>query len=225
VNKSLFARWRANFLTGLAVVLPGIVSVALLVWLFSTVAGITDTLLIFLPKTLTHQNHGEGPMYWYWSLLALMLATALVAVVGLLARNYFGKKMIEWIDTAMLRIPLLNKVYSATKQVNEAITSGNKSSFKTVVLVEFPRPGMHTLGFITSEQPQGLNANPAEKLVCVFVPTTPNPTGGFLVFVPEDNVTKLEMSAAEGIKYIVSLGSIPPEFMPPAGKVLNTSES
>ena len=225
MNKSLFARWRANFLTGLAVVLPGIVSVALLVWLFSTVAGITDTLLIFLPKTLTHQNHGEGPMYWYWSLLALMLATALVAVVGLLARNYFGKKMIEWIDTAMLRIPLLNKVYSATKQVNEAITSGNKSSFKTVVLVEFSRPGMHTLGFITSEQPQGLNANPAEKLVCVFVPTTPNPTGGFLVFVPEDNVTKLEMSAAEGIKYIVSLGSIPPEFMPPAGKVLNTSES
>ena len=92
-----------------------------------------------------------GPMFWYWSLLALVLAAVLISVVGVLARYYIGKRMIEWLDTAMMHVPLLNKFYGAIKQVNEAF-SGNKNSFKTVVLVEFPREGMYSVGFITSEQ-------------------------------------------------------------------------
>jgi uncharacterized membrane protein len=151
-------------------------------------------------------------MYWYWSLVALMLAILLIGLAGLLTRYYFGKQLIRWVDTALLRVPLLNKIYGAIKQVNEAFSSGSKSSFKTVVLIEFPRPGMYSIGFITSEQHEEVQVKTKEKVVCVFVPTTPNPTSGFLMLVPEDQVTKLEMSVADGIKYIISLGSIAPEY-------------
>jgi uncharacterized membrane protein len=129
----------------------------------------------------------------------------------LLARNYFGKRIIEWVDSGLLRVPLLNKVYGTMKQVNEAFSTGSRSSFRTVVLVEYPRPGVYSMGFITSEQHGELQMKLKEKVVGVFVPTTPNPTSGFLLLLPEDQVIKLEMSVADGIKYIISLGSIIPE--------------
>ncbi|MGA3162844.1 MAG: DUF502 domain-containing protein [Verrucomicrobiota bacterium] len=215
-QKSFFARWRANFATGLVIVLPGVVSIMLLIWLFFTISNITDTLLIFIPKTITHQNNGDGRMYWYWSLVALLVAILLISVAGRLARNYFGKKMIEWVERVLMHVPLLNKFYGAIRQVNEAFTTGKKDSFKTVVLVEFPREGMHTIGFITSEQHNEVQQKMKEKVVCVFVPTTPNPTAGFLILVPEEKVIKLDMSVAEGIKYVVSLGSIFPEHGTPS---------
>jgi uncharacterized membrane protein len=210
VQKSLWARWQANFLAGLAIVTPAVISFAVLIWLFGTVSNITNTLLVLLPQRLTHND--EGKMYWYWSAVALALAVFLIGVVGLLARNYFGKRVIEWADSALLRIPLLNKIYGATKQVNDAFSSGNKTAFRTVVLVEYPRPGVYSVGFITSEPNEEIRAKTKEKVVCVFIPTTPNPTGGFLVLVPEDQVTKLDMSVADGIKYIISLGAINPEY-------------
>jgi uncharacterized membrane protein len=209
-----FARWRANFFTGLAIVLPAVVSVAVVVWLFGTVANITDTLLIFLPKEWTHKDHGAGSMHWYWSLCALLLAILLIGLVGGLARYYFGKKLIELVDLGLLRVPLLNKIYSAIKQVNEAFSPSNKSSFKHVVLVEFPRAGSYSVGFVTGEDHQEVQHKTSEHVLSVFVPTTPNPTGGFLLLVPETGITKLDMSVAEGIKYIISLGAIAPEFSP-----------
>jgi uncharacterized membrane protein len=214
VKKSFFARWRASFFTGLAVTLPAIISLAAVLWVFRTVSNITDLLLFFLPRDITHDTAGTGPMYWYWSLMALVLAVAMISVVGLLARYYIGKRLIEWMDSAMMQVPLLNKFYGAIKQVNEAF-AGNKNSFKTVVMVEFPREGIYSVGFITSEQHAEVQQKTKEKIVCVFVPTTPNPTSGFLVMVPEDKVTRLDMSVADGIKFIVSLGSISPEHLPP----------
>jgi uncharacterized membrane protein len=213
VKQTLFRRWQANFWAGLAIVFPGVISIAVLMWLFGTVANITDTLLIFLPRQLTHHELGAGPMYWYWSLVALALAIFLVGVVGLLARNYFGKRLIIWVDSALLRVPLLNKIYAATKQVNDAFSSSNKTAFRTVVLVEFPHPGSYSVGFITSEQHDEIQARTSEKIVSVFVPTTPNPTSGFLLLVPEDKVIKLEMSVADGIKYVISLGAIAPPYL------------
>jgi uncharacterized membrane protein len=212
VTKNLLARWQANFWAGLAIVFPAVISVAVLIWLFGTVANITDTLLIFLPRALTHKSQGEGPMYWYWSLVALLLAIFLIGVVGLAARNYFGKRLIEWVDSALLKIPLLNKIYGATKQVNDAFSTGSKTSFRTVVLVEFPRAGSYSMGFITNDQYEEAQAKLNQKVVCVFVPTTPNPTSGFLLIVPEAEVIKLDMSVADGIKYIISLGAILPEY-------------
>jgi len=215
VKKTLLAHWRANFFTGLALVFPAVISIAVIIWLFGTVANITDTLLFFLPRKLTHANQGDGPMYRYWSLAAVALAILLISILGLLARYYIGKRLIALVDTVMLRVPLLNKVYSTIKQVNEAFSTGKKSSFKTVVMIQFPGPGMYSLGFLTNEQHDEVQAKTGRDVVCVFVPTTPNPTSGFLVLVPVENVTKLNMSVAEGIKYIISLGSISPEYARP----------
>jgi len=209
VRKTLFARWRASFFAGLAVTLPAIISIAALMWLFKTVSNLTDLLLFFAPKTITHADDGKGAMFWYWSLLALVLAVMIITGIGLLARYYIGKRMIEWLDTAMMNVPLLNKFYGAIKQVNEAF-AGDKNSFKTVVMVEFPGPGNYSVGFLTNEAQGEVQKKSGRNLVAVFVPTTPNPTSGFLILVPEENVTKLDMSVAEGIKYIVSLGSIAP---------------
>ncbi|MFZ0825936.1 MAG: DUF502 domain-containing protein [Verrucomicrobiia bacterium] len=213
MRKSIFARWRACFFTGFVVTLPAIISIAALLWVFRTVSNLTDLLLFFLPKTVSHEEGGAGPIYWYWSLVAFMLAVILISVVGVLARYYIGKRMIEWMDNAMMQVPLLNKFYGAIKQVNEAF-AGNKHSFKTVVLVQFPREGMYSVGFITSEQHDEVQARLREKVLCVFVPTTPNPTSGFLILVPETQIIKLEMSVADAIKYIISLGSISQEYAP-----------
>ena len=212
MKKKLFGSWRTNFLAGLAVVLPAVISIAVVVWLFGTVANITDTLLFFLPRALTHQGEGSGPMYWYWSIAAFLLAIALISLVGLVARHYVGKKLIEVGESVLLRVPLLNKIYGAVKQINEAFATSKKSAFKTVVLVQFPRQGMHSIGFITSEQHEEVQIRTGEKVVCVFVPTTPNPTTGFLVFVPGHDVVKLDMSVADAIKLIISLGTVSPEY-------------
>jgi uncharacterized membrane protein len=214
VKNKLFARWQANFWAGLAIVLPAVVSLAVVRWLFGTVANFTDTLLIFLPPKLTHHDEGNGPMFWYWSAIALLFALFLIGFVGLLARNYFGRKIIEWVDSALLRIPLLNKIYGATKQVNDAFSSTNKSAFRTVVLVEFPYPGSYSIGFITNDQHNEVQAKLGEKVVSVFVPATPNPTSGFLLMLPEEKLIKLEMSVADGIKYVISLGAIAPGAAP-----------
>jgi uncharacterized membrane protein len=218
-QKSLFARWRSSFLTGLAVTLPALLTLAAVKWLIGTISSVTDVLLFFLPKSLTHESlvyphDGKGEMLGYWKLVALALAVVLISAVGVLARYYIGKKIIDWTDRVLMRVPFLNKIYAAIKQVNDAF-AGNKHSFKTVVLVEFPREGIHSIGFLTSEQHDEVQQKTREKVVCVFVPTTPNPTSGFLILVPEEKVVKLKMSVADAIKYIVSLGSLSPEYTPP----------
>jgi uncharacterized membrane protein len=224
MRKSFLARWRSSFLTGLAVTFPALLTLAAVKWLIGTISSVTDLLLFFLPRTLTHEslvnaNDGRGPMFWYWSLVALVLAVVLISVAGVLARYYIGKKVIDWTDRVLMQVPLLNKFYGAIKQVNDAF-AGSKHSFKTVVLVEFPGPGNYSVGFITSEQQGEIQQKAGKTFVSVFVPTTPNPTSGFLILVPEEKLTELDMSVTDAIKYIVSLGAISQEYAPPpaAGK-------
>ena len=226
MRKTLFARWRRSFLTGLVISLPALLTLAAVKWIFGTISSFTDTLLFFLPYFLKpqaiYENGQSGPMFWYWSLLALALASLLITGVGVLAQYYIGMRMIEWLDTLMMNVPLLNKFYGAIKQVNEAF-AGNKNSFKTVVLVEFPGPGKYSVGFITSEMQGEVLQKAGANLVSVFIPTTPNPTSGFLILVPGERVTKLDMSVADGIKYIVSLGSISPEHLKPSSPSSSSS--
>lgn len=214
------AHWRANFVAGLAVVLPAVVSIAIVVWLFGSVANITDTLLFFLKYVLDPEyiyvNGRSGQMFWYWSLAALLLAVALVWLVGLAARHYLGKQLIQFGENLFLQVPLINKVYGAIKQINEAFATSKKSAFKTVVLVQFPRPGIYCLGFITGEQHDEVQFKTREHVVCVFVPTTPNPTTGFLILVPDHEVIRMEMSVPDAIKFIISLGTVSPEYRPAA---------
>ncbi len=207
MRKSLFARWRASFLTGLLIVLPGVITLAVVKWFFGTISSLTDLLLFFLPTSITHDGGSTGPIHWYWSVLAFIFAALLVTVIGVLARYYIGKQLIAGADGLMLRVPVLNKIYGTIKQVDSAF-AGNKNSFKTVVLIEYPRPGIYSVGFITSEQEDEISKKLNQKTVCVYIPTTPIPTSGFLVITPIDQVTKLDMSVADGFKYIISLGAI-----------------
>lgn len=214
MKKNFLTRWRNNFFTGLAVVLPGLLSLLLLYWLFMNISSVTDVLLVFLPKTVTHANEGDGPVLWYFSLLGLAMAVLLICAIGNMTRIYIGQKIIQATDLLLLRTPLINKIYSTIKQVNEAFNSGNKSSFKQVVLIEYPRAGVYSMGFLTSDELRALSADKPHlpsNLVSVFIPTTPNPTSGFLVLVPAETVTKLDLSVADGIKFIISLGAIAPE--------------
>lgn len=214
-------RWRANFFAGLAIVMPAVISIAVVVWLFQNVSNVTDKMLFFLPKSWIRPKLPDGNLgeiHWYWSWLALVWAVFLVCLVGRYGRNYLGRKTIEWLDNAIMRVPLMNKIYGTIKQVNESF-SNNKTSFKQVVLVTFPHGRSQAVGFVTGEQ-HGLGG---EKLVSVFIPTTPNPTSGFLVLVPESEVIKLDMTVADGIKFTISLGAIAPEHAGLSGHSLTAS--
>lgn len=211
-QKSLFARWRASFFAGLAVILPGALTLAVVKWLFGTVASFTDLLLFFLPSSVTHDQ--SGAIHWYWSLVAIFVAAVVITLIGIFARYYIGKRLIDFADNLMLRVPVLNKIYGTIKQVDQAFTSGKKSSFQTVALVEYPREGIYSVGFITSEQADEVYDKTNKKCVCIFIPTTPIPTGGFLIIVPEEKVIKLNMSVADGLKYIISVGAISQERPP-----------
>ncbi len=203
-------RYQADFFTGLAVVLPALISISVLVWISRTVANITDALLFFLPTALTHADAGKGAPLWYFSLLAFLVAVLLICLAGRLARNYIGRMVIGWTDRLLLHIPLLNKIYSTVKQVNEAFSPSNKSSFSQVVLVPFPHQNSRSIAFVTGEDPFLCTPN-GENYTSVFIPTTPNPISGFLVSVPTKDLIKLDISVADGIKYLISLGAIAPE--------------
>lgn len=213
MNK-LFARWQANFLTGLAIVFPAAITIAVVVWLFGTISNFTDALLVFVPRRITHQQGGLGPMHWYWSLIAFLLTIFLIGLMGVLARHYIVKKLIKLVDFIFLRVPLLNKIYSATKAINRAFSTNDKSSFKQVVLIEFPREGLYSVGFLTNHKHPEIQDKTAEesRIVSVVIPTTPNPTTGFLVMVRHDELIQLDMSVAEGIKLLISLGTMVPHY-------------
>jgi len=206
-------KWlRKNFLTGLAIALPVFLSVALIRWIFGAISNVTDILLVFIPRSITHSDGGSGPVYWYWSLFALLFAAFLITLLGLATRYYVTKKLILAFDNLMSKVPLLNKIYGTIKQVNEAFTSSKKTSFKQVVMIEYPRKGTYSIGFITNETVSEAQDKTGENMVCVFIPTTPNPTSGFLVLAQKDEIIKLDMSVADAIKYVVSLGSLTPEI-------------
>jgi uncharacterized membrane protein len=209
-ENKFFGKLRADFFSGLAIILPAAISVGLVLWLFNYVSNITVQFLFVLPDSYTHvkKPNGElGDVYWYWNWITLVLTLILIVLIGRYGRNYLGRKMIEWMDHTLMRIPLLNKIYGTIKQVNQSFSS-NKSSFKQVVLVTYPHARSRSLAFVTGEQ-HGLGP---EKLISVFIPTTPNPTSGFLLLVPETEIVKLDISVADGIKFIISLGAISPDY-------------
>jgi uncharacterized membrane protein len=123
-----------------------------------------------------------------------------------LATNYLGRKFLHFGDRVFTRVPLVRSVYQTLKQVVQAFVGDQKKAFRQVVLVEYPRKGLYSLAFLTNE---GIGQN-GEQMLAVFLPTTPNPTSGFLLFLPEKEVTFLDMSVEDGIKLVVSGGVIKP---------------
>jgi uncharacterized membrane protein len=126
----------------------------------------------------------------------------------------FGRVLLRMGDRFIQRIPGINAVYNTVNQIIATFSPQGRSSFSQVVLVEFPRPGVWTIGFLTNKQPGEAQALVAGEVWAVFVPTTPNPTGGFMLLVPRTGIIELEMSVAEGMKMIISGGAIAPPWPP-----------
>jgi uncharacterized membrane protein len=192
-------RLRRYFITGLIVILPIAVTINVLVWLFWTLDGFLGWLF-----TLWYGQPTPGVG------LVAMLATILIA--GALATNVLGRRIVGWFDRLVLRIPLARSIYSATKQLSDNILAQRGASFQRPVLVEWPRRGLYTVGFVTGETGGRVQEIAGQRVLNVFVISTPNPTSGFVMLVPSDQVHPLDMSVEDALKLVMSGGIVsPPE--------------
>jgi len=144
--------------------------------------------------------------------LGLIAGMVVILVVGALTSNIVGRRVVEGFDWLMMRIPLARTIYSATKQFSDSILSQNRGAFKEAVLIEWPRPGLYTVGFVTGETRGEAQAKTKERVINVFIITTPNPTTGFLCLVPESQIIQLEMSVEDALKLVVSAGIVVPPY-------------
>ncbi len=197
---------RTNLFVGLILITPIVVTVLVGNWIFHF---ITDVAFLFFPKGL-RESH---PMI-FSRVTALVAVLFLLFVIGLLARNYVGRKLYQFGDAILRRVPVLNKIYLSVRQISEALLAQRQQLFKEVVLVQFPHTGMRALGFTTASVPESFAAQFGEfgkqPLLAVFIPTAPNPTSGFVVYVPQNAVTVLGVSVAEAMKLVVSGGAVFP---------------
>lgn len=181
------------FLTGLLVLIP----LWATYYVLSGLLGMIDGILGDLP------SHLVGVRFPGMGIIALVL---FILVVGILSANYIGKRLIRYGEQLMQRVPLVSSIYTTIKQIME--TFSLKQNFQGVGLVEYPRKGCYSLGFITGEV-QGASIGLSGMFLSVFVPTTPNPTAGFLLVLPREEVRHLDMTVDEGMKFIISLGFVP----------------
>jgi uncharacterized membrane protein len=196
---------RKSFFAGLLVVVPVAASVLILLGLFT---WITDFLL---PESL--RQHFLTPVY---RIIALVLFVAFTVLVGWIARLVIGKRMIALGEDVIRRVPLLNKTYGFMKEISQTLLSGKKTMFQRVVLVQFPRLGIYSIGFVTSETKGEAQEKTKETVINVFVPTTPNPTSGYLILVPREQLIELDMTVADGMRMVISGGAVvPPHAIKP----------
>jgi len=144
--------------------------------------------------------------------VGLLLSLLIILLTGITVANLLGHRMVTVWEGLLARIPLVRTIYSAVKQVVEAVLSANSKSFRKVVLVEYPRRGMWCLALQTAERLGEVQAKTGAEVVAVFLPTTPNPTSGFVILVPRDDVVELDMSVDDGLKLIISMGAVVPEW-------------
>jgi len=147
--------------------------------------------------------------------LGVILALAILVLTGLLVGNFAGRRLVEMGNRIVKRIPLVSGIYSGAKQVAETLFADSSTAFKRVMLVEYPRTGVWSMCFQTSESVGEIQARTTEDVVCVFVPTTPNPTSGFLLFVPKQELVPLDMPVDAGLRMIISLGVAVPQWSSP----------
>lgn len=201
----MFKHLRNYFFTGLLVLLPLVITLKLLFWGFEKVDSILGNLIFYN----LHKYLGLDVKITGLGLAALLL---IITLTGIFARNYLGRKLIELGENLLKRIPILNSIYSITKQITEgvALSQSEKGAFRKMVMVEYPRKGIFSPGFLTGASFAEAEEKTGVKCLSVFIPTPPNPTTGFLILVPEDQVTILDMSVEDGFKLFISVGVITP---------------
>lgn len=151
--------------------------------------------------------------------LGVILTLVLLLMTGLLVTNFFGRKLIDGWESLLARIPLIRSLYSGAKQVAETMLAEGGQSFNKVLLIPYPRQGVWSLAFQTSTDVGEVQAKTSREVICAFVPTTPNPTSGFIVMVPREDVIELEMSVDAALRMIISLGVVVPQWQGPAAPV------
>lgn len=143
--------------------------------------------------------------------LGIVLSAMVIFVTGFILTNIAGRRLIKFWESFLDQIPLVRSIYSAVKQVTQTILSSDNKTFNEVLLIEYPRKGIWTLCFKTSDSPQSFDDITGKDLITVFVPTTPNPTSGFILFIPRDEVKKMDMDVEDALKMVMSLGVVTPE--------------
>ena len=198
---------RKYLVTGLILWIPLLITFFIVRFLIRFV----DQILLLLPA----QWRPEALLGFGIPGLGLVLALTILVVTGLFAANFAGRRLVELGDRIVTRIPLVNGIYSGAKQVAETLFSDSSTAFKRVLLVEYPRKGLWSMCFQTSDAVGELQHRTTDDVICVFVPTTPNPTSGFLLFVPRQELVPLDMRVDEGLRMIISLGVAVPRWRNP----------
>jgi len=195
-------RIRRYLVAGILVWVPLAVTYTLLRF----VVGLMDRTLLLLPR----QFRPEELLGFQIPGLGVILTIIVLLVTGLLAANFVGRAFVGGWESLLDRIPVVRSIYSAAKNFAEMVFSDSSQSFKNVLLIEYPRKGLYSLAFQTSTELGEVQGRKGEEIVCCFVPTTPNPTSGFIVIVPKKDVTVLDMEVDEALKMIISLGVVVP---------------
>ena len=178
------------------------------VMVIKLLVDLMDRSLLLLPEPYRPDNllgfHVPG--------LGVVLTAIIVLVTGMVVANLFGRKLVKLWESVLAQIPLVRTIYTGVKQILETVFSSNEQSFRKVLLVEYPRRGLWTLAFQSSTTSGEAQTKTGRAVVNVFIPTTPNPTSGFFIMVPSDDVVELDMSVDEGLKMIISAGVVVPEW-------------
>ena len=191
---------------GLLVIVPVAITIWLIEWMLSTL----DKTLLILPEAW----HPDKLLGFHIPGFGLILAVISLLIVGAAASNFLGKKVVVWGDAVLHRIPVVRSIYSSVKQVSDTLFSENGNAFRKAVMIEWPRPGVWTIAFVTGKPNGELLKHLKDDFVSIYVPTTPNPTGGYFVLLKMSDRIELDMSVDEALKYIVSMGVVSPKIMP-----------
>lgn len=192
---------RSYLLAGLVVWLPILITIGVLRFIID----LLDNTLALIPKAY----QPEQLIGHYIPGFGVILSLVILLVTGIIATNYFGQRLVEWGESILARIPLVRSIYKTVKQVINAVLSTNSEAFRKVVLIEYPRKGLWSIAFQTGAANAAINDKTKIEMVSVFIPTTPNPTSGFLMMLPRSDIVELDMSIDEALKFIISLGVMP----------------
>jgi uncharacterized membrane protein len=193
---------RTNFITGLLVILPIVITIWLVWFLISKFVIVS---LKLLPADVPMVTKA------IWAVLIVILTFLGVTFLGVVARNVVGKKLIAFGEKIIHKIPIVKWIYETAKKIFETFLSQKLRVFQKAVILEYPHKGIYYIGFITSRLKKGIKGKSKEPHVSVFIPTTPNPTSGFLIVLPEKDIIPMDISIEEAMRFIISVGAIPPD--------------
>lgn len=185
------------FFTGLLIWIPILITISIVKFIFNFLSGAIN----FIPERYL-------PAWLSVPGVELIVALLIVFITGMLTRNFIGNKLVKWLEHFFEKIPMVRTIYSNSKKILETIVSAKGDAFRKVLLIEYPRKGVWTIAFQTAAEHHDLNEYFKKKMITVFVPTTPNPTAGFILFVPQTEVVELLMPVETALKFVISFGTI-----------------